>query len=67
MSEFMLVWEIFTLLITVEEKFLDKAFAKSLSLYTQAFAPVIPTFTPALYLSKYTPTTAYLDARFRSF
>jgi len=46
---------------------LDKAFAKSLSLYTQDFAPVTPTFIPDLYLATYTPTTAYLDAGFRSF
>ena len=53
--------------MTAEEKFLDNAFAKSLSLYTQGFAPVTPTFVPDLYLATYTPTTAYLDAGFGSF
>ena len=66
-SEFIFDEEIFTFSITDGEKFFDNAFAKSLSLYTQDYAPVTPTFVPDLYLATYTPTTAYLDAGFESF
>ena len=58
MSEFIPEDDILTLSIADDEKFFFNAPAKSESLYTQDFAPVIATFTPDLCLAKYTPTTA---------